>query len=483
MRSGLTQAMLLATTLAVAVVCPAHAAPPAWEPALRRELATVLSPAELERLLASRFADDALADLFEGWDGQGDVLRVARTAAGIELSTTIRDRHCTARLARPETPIEAPVCEDATRPGGQRSATFTPDTYAPKPRRPRPPAPPAAHPTVADAGHPADAATPPEPDPTVMQGSGRAHRKDDAPDVVTAARIEHDGLVGRLRGPHKLDPLLPKALYETNDALKSMDWEPIVETAVNYHLKNPFDEARMRTADPMPNEALTALGTSLDAPPPLPDLRPECVEQWSKRELTADPPTLDCYRRVAFHARLGKKDLHAALGPLASIVSLPVLDLLLAQEVQSAVSPLSHGPVWAMVWLEWVRDNPERTAEALGKLTTEERRLVRRRFADWWFDPGFAPWRPTITALFERHFIELYPESKGSDGLPQRTFVTDTWLWANNWLATVDLRDEPAIVAAYERLPAGERRVIDAFVQDGGLRGRFTKAAEVLARL
>lgn len=482
MTHGASRRALAALVAAACTVLalPRAEAAPSWEPLLDRELGALLSPTEVARLKASRFATDALAELFAGWDGQGDELRVVRGPDGVELRVTIRDRRCTAKLARPESPIEPPVCELATRPDGTRAATFTPETYAtPRPVKPRPPRP--AAPAVATPTPPEPA--PPEPEPSVLAGSGRAHREEVAPDVVTAARIEHEELRARVRRPHRLDPLLPKELYETNDALKPMDWEPIVETASNYHLKNPFDEARMRTADPMPLEAITGLGTSMDAPPVLPELRPECVAEWNERAELSDPPTLDCYRRVAFHARLAKKDLHSVLGPLAGILKVPILDALLAKEVTDAVSPLSHGPVWAMVWLEWVKAHPDRQGDALARLTTEERRLARRRFADWWFDPGFAPWRETITELFERHFVALYPEAKDLDGLPSRKFLTDTWLWANNWLAGVDAREEPAIVAAYERLPAGERRVIDAFVADGGLRLRFARAAEVIARL
>ena len=143
-RLGIKSLTLLAAVAVLAVVRPAHAAPP-WRELVRAELARVLTPAEVERLLASRFADAALDELFAGWDGQGDVLSVRRGADGIVLETIIRDRHCTSRLSRPEAPIEAPVCEDVVRADGVRTATFGRDVYAPpKPRSPPRSAPPGA---------------------------------------------------------------------------------------------------------------------------------------------------------------------------------------------------------------------------------------------------------------------------------------------------------------------------------------------------
>jgi hypothetical protein len=107
--------------------------------------------------------------------------------------------------------------------------------------------------------------------------------------------------------------------------------------------------------------------------------------------------------------------------------------------------------------------------------------VLRRRLSDWWVSARLEALRPTITRLFERHFLGLYPEARDLDGLPRRAFVTDTWLWANNWLAVLDGRPEDAIREAYGRLGNGEQRVIDAFVRDGTLAARWTRAAAVLA--
>jgi len=479
--TGSWRARLTLATAWCVVLVGAHAGaagPEPWRPLVERELARVLTPAEVARVLASPHAARVLTDLFEGWDGTADALVVARGADGVTLATRIGDRRCSAGLARSEAPATEAICEEAVRVDGRRSARFTPEVWADAgPTRPRPPrAPPRAAPPVASE------VAPPEAEPSVLAGSGASHRAAEAaPDALAQIRAEHEGLKDRARRARYRDPLLPKDAVEAGDALTPLVWEPIAEEATAFHLKNPFDEARMRTAEPMPHEALTSLGTSMEAAPLVPDLRPECTAQWAARELTADPPTLDCYRRVAFHARLAKKDLHRALGPLAGIVRVPVLDALLEAEQRAAVSPLSHGPVWAAVWLEWAQKNPERTAAALDGLTPEERRLLRRRLAGWWVDGGYATWRGTITHLLERHFVRLYPESKDLDGLPRRAFLTDTWLWANNWLSGVDDRAEPAIAAAYARLPTGERKVIDALLSDPAFRARYARASLVLA--
>lgn len=453
----------------------------AAEGALRKALGPHLSPAEIERLLRDDRALLALTPLFEGWDGVGDELAVGKRGDAIVVATTLRDRHCAARLELgPEVAPSEPICDEHLRDGGR--VAIDDDLWrAPARTPPRaPPKPPAVAAVV----------TQPEAPEPVGPVDNTVLRRAPSPGSIelgeiALVRAEHERLKDRLRAPHWKDPLLPADAIEAGEALRPLDPPaPVVEKNVDANLRNPFDEARMRTQDPVP------WGLTLphdEGPMKLPPMREGCVDELRLGTGTPLPPTLDCYRRASWNGRLEDDPLYQALLPFATWLKLPIVDLIattiVGAKVDDAVSHKAHRVVWALVWLGWVKDHPDRTAEALERLTIDERRFVRRRLADWWVENRLAGLRPIITRLFERHLTGLYPESRDLDGLPRRAFVTDTWLWANNWLAVLDAREPDAIAAAYERLSAPERRVIKAFVRDSELARRWSHAAEVIAAL
>jgi len=447
------------------------------EALVRRELATELAPTEVDRLLREPRVRAALAGLFEGWDGVADEVSIARDGKGeLVIHTLIRERRCLAHLELgPEREPIVPVCDDAVRVGGDRRLVLDDELWkSPRPR-PRPQV--AA--VVANTGPTAPEPTGPV-ENTVLRRPTSPGALDPGP--VLEARAHHDELKGKLRRPHWKDPMLPADPVAAGEAIRPFDEPaPAVEARVESNLRNPFDGARMRTADPVPD--MLTLARDGEGMALLPPLREECVDEWRLKTATPMPPTLDCYRRVAWNDRLADNDAYQALSRIASVLQLPLLNTLVAMQVKDAVSHQAHRLAWALVWVAWLQAHPERTAEALASLTAEERRFVRRRLADWWVEAKLADLRPTITRLFERHFLGLYPEAMDLDGLPRRMFVTDTWLWANNWLAVLDGRPTGAIAAAYERLSLPERRVIAAFVRDRDLSRRWAHAAEIIAGL
>lgn len=484
----LTLAMRGAVTVTVvaALVCLAAAVraadpllAPETEALIRRELAAELTPRAIDRLLRDPRVRDALAGLFDGWDGVADDILVARDAKGeLFIDTVIRERRCLAHLALgPEQkPIEL-VCDASVRLGGERRLVLDDELWkAPAPKQPRPP-------KVA-AVSPAPTEVAPEPTGPVQNTVLRRPTSLGALEVgpISEARAQHEDLKGKLRQPHWKDPLLPADAVEAGEAIRPFREPPLaIEAHVATNLRNPFGDGRMRTQDPVPD--MLTLPNDPQREPLLPALRDACSDEWRLKSETPRPPTLDCYRRVAWHDRLEDNGAYQALSRIASILQLPLLDTLVAIQVKSAVSHQAHRLVWALVWVAWVQGHPDQTSEALASLTPEERRFLRRRLADWWVEATLTGLRPTITRLFERHFLGLYPEAMDLDGLPRRTFVSDTWLWANNWLAILDGRSTSAITAAYERLSLPERRVIAAFVRDRDLSRRWARAAEIIAGL
>lgn len=448
---------------------------PTWMPAVEAELGRVLAPAEVTRLLREPRVRDALAELFVGWDGVADTLTVTREGGEVVLATTLRERRCLARLGvGAEIGRVEPVCDEVVRTDGKRTLRVAERVWREPPRVKKPRASP---PVVAAA---ASARAEPEPTGPVENSVLRVRRDEGGLGEVAQARAALEVLKDQIRRPHWKDPMLPASAVEAGDALKPLEAPPpAIEARAETNLRNPFDEARMRTDLPVP--AQLTLGRSGGVMPLLPDDTEACRDEWKAGSAGASAPTLDCFRRVAWNDRLADSKAYRILSTLQSFISLPLLDTLVAMEVQDAVSHTAHRLVWALSWLAWIEGRPERTAEALAALTPEERRVLRRRLSDWWVSARLEALRPTITRLFERHFLGLYPEARDLDGLPRRAFVTDTWLWANNWLAVLDGRPEDAIREAYGRLGNGEQRVIDAFVRDGTLAARWTRAAAVLA--
>lgn len=445
------------------------------------ELAPHLTPVEVRRLLADAQVQRSLATLLDDWDGIGDTLSVRREGADLVLHTLIRERRCLAAIRLdPESPrTTEPRCDETVRADGDRRLLIDETLWEPPRRR--------APPRVADVApapaHEQPSEPAPEPrgpvDNTVLRRQPHPGAElEDTP--VLQARVAHEALRERLRRPHWQDPLLPADPIEAGPAIRPFEAPaPPVEARVETNLRNPFDAARMRTELPVPD--------MLTLPPPdlgmplLPAPREACRDEWRLETATPAPPTLDCYRRVAWHDRLEEDDAYQALSRIASIIDLPLLDTLVAMQVQQAVSHRAHRLVWAFMWLAWVERHPERTSEALAALTPEERRFLRRRLADWWVEPRLDAQRPTVTRLFERHLLGLYPEAADRDGLPRRAFVSDTWLWANNWLSALDMREPAAIASAFSRLSDPERAVIRAFARDRELARRWARAAEVIA--
>ena len=434
-----------------------------------------LKPAEIDRLLREPRVRAALGNLFDGWDGVADELRVERRDGELVIHTLIRERRCLAQIALgPEIGPVDPTCDEVVRADGDRRLIVGEDAWRAKPKPKQ----------VADVA-PKPETEPAAPEPTGPVDNTVLRRKtqhDDELGPIGEARAQHELLKDALRRPHYKDPMLPADAVEAGAAIQPFQEPPLApEARVETNLRNPFDPARMRVDLPVPD--MLTLPNDPQGQPLIPEGRDECGEEWRLGTQTPRAPTLDCYRRVAWNSRLDRDDAYKALAMIASIIKLPILDTLVGLKQQEAASHQAHRLAWALVWLAWVKDHPDRTTEALAQLTPEERRFVRRRIADWWVEAKLAELRPTITRLFERHFLGLYPEAMDHDGLPRRTFVTDTWLWANNWLAVLDGRPNDAITAAYQRLSPGERRVIGAFVRDRDLCKRWARAAEVIASL
>lgn len=481
---------------------PGHAQPSrpgfsSTDDLVRRALSKHLDSAEIDRLLAQPEVTSALKVLLEGWDGNGDQFGIQRVAGRLVLSVEIRERRCALRLdPGPEAVVPTPHCEDVTLPDGQRSLDLDPRLW--RPRAPRTPRPPTAEPPPSGEPTPSWGEAPIAP-PTVLRALHH-ERSPFGSELVNEARIDHERLrekAGR-RGYH--DPLLPRTgdapAVTAGAALAPMLREPIEKAPASLaNLRDPFGPGRMQTDLPVAGPSFGNENQAI-----LPELDEECEVSWRLRQRSERPPELACYRAYAWHKRLDDNEVFSTLKTLTMFFDIPLarnIMVLIAEDVKTS---RAHEVVWAMVWLEWVGRDPDddvRIKGALATLSTGERRYLRKHLAALWSRPGFmtvhadlasggpreTPAGAFIARLYERHLLELFPEARDLDGLPLRAFVTDTWLWANNWLAILDGRPEAAIEEAYLRLGHDERKVIDAFVREPLIARRFARVPLIIARL
>lgn len=499
---ALVAACLLIGSFAVAIdTSPALAAPerPTHDALVRMALGPHLDAAEVERLLAQPEVVRALDELLEGWDGDADRLEVSWRGKRLLISALIRERRCSLTVeSGPELAPPTPRCEELTRPDGERSLDLDPRLWAKRPERPRRPPPSPAAPEAPETPEWGEAPVAP---PTVLRKL--THERDPFGDaVVNAARVAHERLREQAGRRGYLDPLLPKTgdapAVTAGPALAPMLLEPPEKAAAALaNLRDPFGEGRMGTRTDLP-VAGPRFGN--DGPPILPELDEDCEVSWRLRERSENPPELACYRAFAWHSRLDDDEVFATLRTLTMFFDIPLARTVMALIAEDVKTSRAHEVVWAMVWLEWVGRAPDddaRIARALHGLSVGERRYLRKHLAALWSRPGFmtvrsdlassgpaeTPAGALVARLYERHLLALYPEAKDLDGLPLRAFVTDTWLWANNWLAVLDGRPEDAIEKAYHRLGEDERKVIDAFIGEPLIARRYARVPQVLARL
>lgn len=477
-------AAIFATLVGLLPPAAAHAV--TWtevEAVVRPALAKVLTPDEIDRLLARDNVRRALFETLDGWDGRHDRLVVGLGAGGdLELRAVLGAARtsCTTTLSRSESGASEPLCTE-TVDEVARGVDLGRDLWLPAPRprpRPRPPRPPSPPPfdPMGDA----------PPSDTVVRRIDIPPFEDPHGPEVTEALRDWSDFQGGLGGRHWQDPFLPKDLTESGTALiEPPKFNPLIEEGMTANLRNPFDESRMGALLDIPAPTILSLSRDVSEAPLIETLDDACVADW-KAEVRTTPPDLRCFRAFTQNARLDKGlfyNVKKALSVFGFNFSNPVLDMLVAIEMRDAASHRAYNVVWAAVWIDFVTADPDaRLAASLGSLTEEERRFLRRRLWRWWIERDLRPYRALITSIYEQHFVALYPEAKDNAGLPKRAFFNNTWLWVSNWLSEVGRLPDETVTAAYGRLGTRERRVIDAFVADSMVAQRFPGPCALLSR-
>ncbi len=468
---------LLALLLVWSPATPA--APPATAPALvafRRAAAKHLSPAELRRLLARPEVREAVARAMEGYDPATDALHVR--LAGDDLTLRVVRRALVRRCAPAPEGAEAgspePRCEDVTEPVADRSiqldrSLWRPPRAAPPRPAPEPPSPPG-----------------PPPRSVLRDAAPRQHAAFDAlerlPPPLARALADYAELRATLRSRgHWVDPLLADDPLARPPVDERPGPAPAPEPSrAEQNLADPFGPGRMQTALPVPD--LLAQGAHAAATRELTVAAPDlaCLERWAAAEDHPHPPRLACFQAALRAPRVARSNTYRIARLLGSFVPLPILFDLMEREVKAAKRHTSDTTVWATVWLAWARRNPDRLPAALAALALAERKPLSRHLRRWWGDPRRRADEPTLTRIFEAHFLALYPEAADPAGLPNRRAFADAWLWATNWLAEVDRRGAPSLQATLSALPPADRALVEAILGDPGYGRRFPRLAAAL---
>jgi hypothetical protein len=475
----------------VVVATPSVAHAETWPevaPRVARALDGVVEPATAKVLLARPDVRAALMDALRSHDGQDDALVASRRADGaVILNIVVRARNAVCII--PPGSSEAPSVPGCTEQltVSQRQTVVLEEGLWKTPLVPKRKPPTRGKPKrlASVARTPPKTAVPRL--PSVMD-NWRAQDSDDAFSSPVATLIaDYDAFKTSLKERRWTDPMLPPRAVDAGEALIPLpSFEPQLEDAVTANLRNPFGPGRMETAIPVPHQITLSRDVYEEA-----TVKPvfeDCQRAWDAGSASPKALSLECVKRIAHNARLNQNDFYKVVKDLSWLVDLiPVVNDAIRVAMQSierdAASHLAFNAVWVALWLDWVRQNPTEVSVAVASLGTVERRVLRRRLWRWWVRPQLSPYRATISHLYERHFLGLYPEATDLGGLPKRSFFNDSWLWASNWLTTVGTRPPAAIEAAYRGLGPREQGIIDAIVSDDVIAHRFGSSSHVLRAL
>ncbi len=416
-----------------------------------------LGPTALARLRLVQGLDAAIGTLLGGLDGDGDEVRVVRSPDGLRVTVTPYVRVCPVALQGGESGVSGPdapppdaPCPLVPDPAGPRFLELDArlwTTPAERPKAPRPPTP--ATPPIAD---------PPAVEPS--RGTLMRIRLGTAPWEVLLDFLPDDLRTRHLiwreaqaRSPWR-DPLLPKSALAAGDALAPLPTFEAPRDAAYDNLRDPFDDSRMRTADPVPNilrqpgRAPAAPGT---LPGAIPRLTDECRDAVASPLRHVDPPRLECFRAAAWNARYLLSSLPEPLRMLTDVLSLPGWNEVRMGLAAEAMDSEAWRATWAAQWLAWVDAKPARIDDALRRLEAEERRVLRRRIGHAYAGRGSGDFARIVELLVETRFIGLYPEARDVDGLPRHSFFDDPWLWAGNWVFEAAHRSQEGLSPAVDR--------------------------------
>ena|GEM_PF-1436333 len=452
------------TSLVILAGQVARAEPTPGPEAFWTQLGETLEPNNLARIRAIQGIDAAVELLLKSYDGDGDSLVVRATKTGLRVEVKTASRSCKVGLTNGESgtraaddPATGAPCPLRPDDGGPRTLELDRGLWSVrKPRRPRPVSP-----------------SPSDPDPPERPPStGTLMRirigsepwqilREFIPDDLEQRHLEWRETIGRT--PWR-DPLLPTSALEAGAALSPLrSAEPAESDRALDNLKNPFDDSRMRTADPLPqvfravNQGQWNPGSITFSPPALTS---SCVEEVTSTAMLERAPTLTCFQAASWHARHLFNKLPAPVTAVLNILQVPIINEIRMFANAEATKSTAYETAWVASWLDWVRDRGSRLDSALRELTDQERRLLRRFVGRWWskrISPEFAD---ILGLIVETRFTGLYPEALDIAGFPRRSFFDDPWLWTGNWitvaLATPLTEREDKVALAIDELTAAD---------------------------
>jgi hypothetical protein len=469
-------AVAFAVVLTIACVAVARAGGPDAtahgnaESRVRAALSGVLTPRELNRVLARPGMARVLDELTRGMDGGEDTLTAVRGSGGVTLKVTLasREQLCFDLAGGAEAPGARTNCVEQTRVSEERSLELQASLWRP-PERPRARAP-EAEPEI-------DAAAAPEvPLPTVLRRELDAEALD-ARGGLTPALVEmlagHDSQVDRLaRDAAHRDPLVqgepdPSVLMAPTAPRERVAGGRIMEA-----LADPYGPGRLRSDLPTPELGPRwAREGAVSSGPGLALLTDACVREVERGADGDSPPRLECYRAVTQHGLLERRGIAKVVKPLAMLAKLipivpvaPILEATLRGEEKLARDYRVGAMIWVFSWLDWAQRRPARRAEATAALDASERSVLRTRLWRLWRNRDIPNYASLITELYEEHLTALYPWVAGADGLPRRDRSPTTWLWAVNWLTAVAHRPSSEWARLVAALTPEERGLLTTAV-------------------
>lgn len=459
-------AALVATAILIAPGAWAGA-PASPESRVRSALRGVLTPREVERLLARPGMVSVLDELVRGMDGEEDELRAVRDARGVTVEVTLRrrDSACLPGAASGEVAAPSSECGEVLTVEDRRELRLDSALWRPPPRV-RPP------PEIATEAPAPE--VPAVPLPTVLRR--------DPTEVALAARGGLRAELVTLLASHDQDVARLIRDAATRDPVRQTEPDPaVVEPPAPVHapleggrimaaLADPYGPGRLRSDLPTPEFGPRwSREPSPAGPPPVPVPSEACIREVEQGADADSPPRLDCYRAVTQQGLLQRRGVAKIVRPLALLSKLiplvPVasaLDAVVAGEEKLARDYRVGSMIWVFAWLDWAERRPSRRTEATHGLDDQERSVLRTRLWRLWRHPDIPRYAALVTELYEEHLTSLYPWIAGADGLPRRDRAPTAWLWASNWLHAVAHRPAQDWEALAAALTPQDRGILEA---------------------
>lgn len=181
-----------------------------------------------------------------------------------------------------------------------------------------------------------------------------------------------------------------------------------------------------------------------------------CLHRAGRGDLAPSPASLACLRTIVRTERFSSDGVATAMDVLTMLTSFPLWGRLKQLRSRGVAQEQVSRLLWAQGWLRWVQRNPRRLRATLNRLSSVERRALRRTLARWWHKSAYAEYHRLVNRIMGRHFVALVPRCGDRHGLPLRRCFSTARQWVSNWDAASRRLPANVVERARANLPPAQ---------------------------